>query len=302
MSQPAPPLNRRQMLTFAACIAGATATRSQPGAFAMRASPVPASPIPSPQTILDVTFVTAPAAPAFIGIARLLFPPGGVMLGGQIVGPRMLLIESGSIVVALAENAEIRHANGDQETATAAAEIHLVAGDQVILPGLPPKYLGATADNPSTLLDLVIWPRVTEPVRTLTTESGVIFRPLVIGEASVMPEGPIRTLLTSIPMPRQEQQKLVATGGPRLLVVESGKVGLSSALSEVSYAPSAGNNPGSVAGQPRLLDVGKEALLTAGGNAFLQSGATVTVRNLGRTTVELLSFEVLSSIPVAAIR
>ena len=249
----------------------------------------PAGPT-EPLVLMDITFESLPPAPAFVGVARLTFPATAGIVGGSIAGPRMFLIETGQFAVLADDPAIIwRQRDASQtEDLPAGAEATLVAGDLLIVHRNPPFTVVNTSDKPATLLDIVVWPPIAERIRPFVTEAGVIFEPLVIGDILQFPENPARVLLQRFSMPRSAESSFELDLGPQLLYVESGVLGIAAISGTVHYSSAASNAPSSVSGRLKTLEIGDEALLTAGGAALVQAGATGTIRNLGRTELDLL--------------
>jgi hypothetical protein len=259
---------------------------------AAQATPMatPAAESPEPEVILDISFAELPPAPVFIGVARLKFPSTAGIVGGSIAGPRMFLIETGRFAV-LADDPAVIWRETDvskAEDVPAGAEVTLEAGDLLIVQRNPPYTVVNIDEKPATLLDIVIWPPISERIRPFVTEAGVIFEPLVIGDVHQLPDNPARMVLQRFSLPRSAVTPFELDLGPRLLYVESGVLGIAAWTGIVHYSSSASNAPGSVSGRLRDLDPGDETLLTAGGGATFQAGATGLIQNLGRTRLDLL--------------
>lgn len=248
-------------------------------------------------TVLAAIYDRAPAAPAFVGLARFTLPPGVAVGGGSIDGPRVYLVEAGAIAVSPAEPATVRRgvepATPTTEPVAAGKEVVLRAGDALIAPRVPPFAVRNAGDGPAIFLDLAIWPGAGGPIRPFTSDAGVIFEPLTIGVAAVMPPAPIRVALTAMTIPPNQVVALAPELGPRLIYVESGRLGLGVEQGTVSYMPAAFSSPGAVPGAARELPPGRRALLTAGGSVVLQADSASHVENLGRTKVILLTLTVL---------
>ena len=70
-------------------------------------APVEPEPGWSEDPLVLARFDGLPPAPAFVGIARLTFPPGASATGGGLAGPRLILVESGAVVVEVEEPATV---------------------------------------------------------------------------------------------------------------------------------------------------------------------------------------------------
>jgi hypothetical protein len=202
----------------------------------------------------------------------------------------MFLVESGRFAV-LADDPAVIWRETDvskAEDVPAGAEVTLEAGDLLIVQRNPPFTVVNIDEKPAMLLDIVIWPPISERIRPFVTEAGVIFEPLVIGDVHQLPNNPARMVLQRFSLARSVTTPFELDLGPRLLYVESGVMGIAAWTGIVHYSSAASNAPGSVSGRLRDLDPGDETLLTAGGGATFQAGATGLIQNLGRTRLDLL--------------
>ena len=250
---------------------------------------------PEREIIFEIEVEGHAPPPVFVGMARLTFPPGAMIIGGAIAGPRLFLIESGSFEFVADSPATIRpQGDASHERTVASGETgSALPGDLVVVTGNPPFTVTNVDSSPSGLLDIVIWPPFREQVRPFVTEDGVIFEPLVIGEIVQFPTASVRIVLETVMLPRDTRTPYEPAGGPLLLYVGSGKLGIHSTAGEVSYSSAAANAPGSITGRVRQLAPGRDAVLTAGGAAVLHAGCSGYLQNLGRTALDLarLRFE-----------
>ncbi|MGH2557880.1 MAG: hypothetical protein ACRDJH_02360 [Thermomicrobiales bacterium] len=261
---------------------------------AQEATPVPAG--VTVETVLSADYAAVPAAPAFVGLARFTLPPRVAVGGGSIDGPRMYLVEIGTIAVAVREPVTVlrggRVSTPVPEPVTTARDVVLHPGDALIAQRVPPLEIRNSGEGVAIFLDLAIWPGEGGPIKPFTSEEGVIFEPLTIGVAAAMPAAPIAVALERTIIPPAAVVPLPAELGPRLIYVESGRLGLGVDHGTVAYQPAAFSSPGAVAGTTRELSPGRRALLTAGGSVILQTGAATRLENLGRTKVVLLNLVV----------
>jgi hypothetical protein len=260
-------------------------------AIAQDATPVPEMPTAEP--LLEVQIDGLPSEPGFVGIARLLFPPGTGIAGGSRVGPRFFLVERGEVIARIDAESEVHRAHGGVKRVLPGEIVRLQAGDRLIGFTLAPFTVENHGDRPAIVLDLVVWEDLEEQIRVFTTEGGVVFEPLTFGHGVDFPEGPAKVVLDRIALERRAAMPISTTDGPHLLHIETGNLGLAANRGTIEYASAASNNPGSVQGRLRRLEIGTETMLTAGGIVVLQRDCRAMLRNLGRGSVELLVLRVV---------
>jgi hypothetical protein len=262
------------------------------------AAAVPAAADVTTEPILAVRFADAPPAPAYIAVTRFTLPPGTAVDSGPTTGPRLFLVESGNLTVRSAASADTGFRRAADAPAAAlppgaSPDVLLHAGEYHLPADPASRELRNDGTHAAAFLDAVVFSSA--PVRTapFTTAAGVIVDPLVAGIADALPATPIELRIERLDVATGEQVALAAAPGPRLLVVESGTLGLAATAGVITYSSAAGNNPGAVAGRVRTVAPGSEALLTARGSVFVQAGAVGTAGNLGRTRLVLLSLTLL---------
>jgi hypothetical protein len=246
------------------------------------------------EILIDVPLGDLPSPPALIGIARLLFPGGSTILGGAEAGPRLFLVESGSFLIWL-DSGGMVYRGGNQNAPVAISDgqiVRLQGEDLLVVADRPPFEVTNDRQEPSTLIDIVVWPAITQRIRPFVTETGVLFEPLVTGRVQQLPDSPARLVLRRFSLPVDGAVGFAMERGPQLLYVESGILGALAGQGTVNYSSAATQTPGSIAGQLKTLSVGSEARLTAGGSVVAQIGSTGAIRNLGRTKLDLLSLSV----------
>jgi hypothetical protein len=278
-------MHRFFRFAIALLLAGSVATP----VAAQEGSPGPEA-AAEPQIVFDVTLEAAPDGPVFVGMARLTFPPGSWILGGTVAGARIFLVESGRFQVEADDAGRILR-RGDpaaEEALPAGSEGTLAAGDLLIVWGNPPFTVTNLEEKPATLLDIVLWPSISEQVRPFVTVAGVIFEPLAIGTVAEAPRAPVRLTVQRRTIAPGEAAGYELGEGPMLVYIESGTLGITASTGKVEYSSAAANAPGTTAGRPRTLGEGDEARMTAGGAITIQAGSASTIRNLGRTRLELL--------------
>ncbi len=253
------------------------------------------------QRILTVRFGDAPAAPAFVTVVRFILPPGAAVASDPILGPRLFLVESGEITLLSGNPGEpgyLRAADAPASVVGPGASelgVSLSPGAFHAVTEPVPIELRNEAGQATVILHAMISSTPPAFARPATGANGAITDPLVSGVASGLPPAPIELQIERVGIDTGQQAALPAAPGPRLLVVESGTLGLAAIAGDISYSSAASNNPGSVAGRVRTAAPGSEILLTARGSAFLQPNASATARNLGRNRLTLLALSILSA-------
>lgn len=275
-------------------------TSVAPAAIAHEAGPWVGTGIAS-QRILTVRFADAPAAPAFIAVVRFILPPGATIASDPTVGPRLFLVESGEVTLRSGNPGEsgfLRAADAPTSAVGPGASelgVSLLPGAFHAVTEPVPIELRNETGHATVILHAMISPTPPSFVRPATGANGAITDPLVSGVASALPAAPITVQIDRVGIDTGRQVTLPPAPGPRLLVVQSGTLGLAAIAGDISYSSAASNNPGSVAGRVRTAAPGSEILLTARGSAFLQPDASGIARNLGRNRLTLLALSILST-------
>lgn len=253
------------------------------------------------QRILSVSFAGAPPAPAFVAVVRFILPPGATIASDPTTGSRLFLAESGEVVLRSGQPGEsgfLRAADAPPSAVGAGAldeSVALSPGAFYAVTEPTPIELRNEARQAAIILHAIISATPPAFVRPSTAASGAITDPLVSGVASTLPPAPITVQIDRAGIDTGRHVPLPPAPGPRLLVVESGTLGLAVIAGDISYSSAASNNPGSVAGRVRTATPGSEILLTARGSAFLQADATGVARNLGRNRLTLLVLSIFSA-------
>ncbi len=256
------------------------------------------------QRLLVIRFAEAPTAPAHIAIVRFILPPGSGIESVPVTGPRLFLVESGEVTLSSGDPTN----PGFFRAADAPASIlgpSATYSDAVLRPGMYfavtqpiPVEVRNEATQAAVILHSLISGTPPTFARPATSANGAITDPLVSGVASALPPAPVELQFDRVGIDTGKSAALPSGPGPRLLVVESGTLGLAAITGEISYSSAASNNPGSVAGRVRTVVPGTEVLLTARGSAFLQPDAAGTARNLGRNRLTLLMLSIVPA-PIA---
>jgi hypothetical protein len=247
------------------------------------------------ETIVAARIEVPLGSPALMGLARFTFPPGTSTAGGSFAGPRLILVETGVLMVVLTDPATIiRNRQAVSPVAEPArGTIIMRPGDRLITLETPPVELRNDGAGPAIFVDAAVWPGAPSDIAPFTNEDGIVFEPLAIGTVDTLPPAPVEMRLSWVRVPSRGMVPLEALAGPRLVYVDSGTLVLGAMSGQVTYSPAAVNSPGSVPGRARRVFPGDRALLTAGGTALIDVGAAGTAENLGRREMRLLFFSLM---------
>jgi hypothetical protein len=251
------------------------------------------------EAVVSEQFADAPPAPAFVALTRTILPPGTSITSGESPGPRLILVVSGDVDVQRAEGSSgfLRAADASPamtSTGGGMVERVLQAADTYRFTSTEAVEFANTSPQAATYFDLIVFPQAPSGLAPYTTTDGVVVDPLVTGQANRLPSTPLEIRIDRLELALGSQIDLLATDGPRLLVVQSGTLGISVASGVITYSSAAGLNPGSTAGRSRAALSDRETLLRARGSVVVQADARGSIRNLGRNHLELLSVQLRS--------
>lgn len=242
------------------------------------------------EELVAVDAARLPPPPLFLAIAQVVVPPGAATAGGTMAGPRLLVVESGTLTVAAAGNALGLGSTG---------VIHPRADDRVLAPG---DRLGFAAGGigglrndgarPTVYLDAALFPAAARPADgAFTTDEGISVQLLAAAVVEEAATGPVEFRLRRLRLPSGAGLP-GAPPGLALVYVEAGALRLAAAGEGVQFSRAAAAAPYSAAGPMRPLAAGSAATLTAGGSFLLPMAAAVESRNERATTTTLLVVEV----------
>lgn len=186
-----------------------------------------------------------PAAPAYIGLARLTYQPGAGVPVQRADGPTVIYVDSGTVTVQTGEAAA-------QATPTAGGST-LSAGQQILIPAGTSFATRNDGAIPAVALRLAIYPSAPDAV----AEQGIRFERLAGAVAQTLPSGRAFVTLSRVTLTpgsntvtrtRQED-------GPDLAYVDTGTLGVT--------AP------------------GIDTTLSPGNMAFVEAGVAASARNAG---------------------
>ena len=167
-----------------------------------------------------------PAAPAYLGLARMTYEPGAGTAMQRADGPTILHVESGSITLQTDVTTEATPAGGGSPVNT---------GEQVLLPAGTTFTSRNDGEIPASVLRAVIHPFAPEPVAA----PGIRFERLAAAVANTLPNGRgfitlSRVTLTpgASTLTRGRQQD-----GPDLAYVDVGTLGLTAPGTESTHSP-----------------------------------------------------------------
>ncbi|MDP9359274.1 MAG: hypothetical protein M3R02_29110 [Chloroflexota bacterium] len=193
-----------------------------------------------------------PAAPTFLGLARLTYAPGATVPALRADGPTILHVETGSLTVQTGEAAGQATPTADGATVN--------EGQQLLIPANTSFATRNDGTEPASVLRVVLYRSAPEPVAA----PGITFQRLAAEVAPTLPSG--RAFVTvnrlTLTAGASTVTRTQQADGPDLAYVEVGTLGLA--------------GPG--------IDV----TLSAGNTAFVDAGVDARARNAGFGPLVLL--------------
>jgi hypothetical protein len=269
----------------------------------------PAPPLPSaaatPEVgvirLIDSALIALPPAPMAIGLARLIYQPGRSGPLGHLPGPLLLAMESGTLAATLDGAAQRVPAPGPPTGAT--GDILLHAGDALVVPTTTAAAFHSAGAQPAVVLAAGVFPSAAvgsgfgpsdlargpgaAPHWSLVWSPAASVTRLAGGWAANLTAPTGRITLTRLTLPAGASTA-VTTLGTQALAVEAGVLTLAAEHGLIGVAqPEDGD---------RWLSPGATATLLPGDSAMLQHTASATLRNDGRSPLQLL---ILDLTPVA---
>ena len=167
-----------------------------------------------------------PAAPAYLGLARLTYEPGASTVVQQADGPTMLHVESGSLMLQTGETAEVSPSAGGSMINT---------GEEVLIPAGTAFTTHNDGTTATRVIRVVIHPSAPEPVAA----PGIRFERLAASVANTLPNGRAFITLSRVTLTpgantitRARQQD-----GPDLAYVDVGTLGLTAPGTDSTHSP-----------------------------------------------------------------
>jgi quercetin dioxygenase-like cupin family protein len=257
-------------MTFAAAAAspGSAVRGAQDGAPAGEPAALPEGVTVAPLLVEPLTAL--PPAPAYVGLARLTYPPGAAVASQVVAGTTLLYVESGSIVAEVG-GAAVTGSAGPVGTAAASPAAGggtpVEAGRPIVVPADTPFATRNDGPQPAIVFQVEIYASATPP----PLGASLSFLRLGSGVATALPAAPVQVGLGRVTLDAGASTDLAEVPGPVLVVVEFGTLS--------------------------LVTPGSEATLGLGGTAFIQGGTQSAARNAGSGPLVLL---VLAVFPAAA--
>ena len=247
----------------------------------------PASPSPvsgdGVESLVTATLGSPLPDPVFLGLIRLVVPAGASVPGGRLAGTRIIIVERGELTVQLGTSGAVTGelggaGNGSDE------EMRLGADDSVLVPPETDHAIQNRAGTPATVLDLVMLPAPPPTLAPVTTDSGIVFQPLLFGEFASTPAPDAVLTLDRLTFPAASGYLSDPVAGPTLVYVASGDIVLSPRAGEVAFRRAAAPIPGSVPGPLEPSLPGEFVALGAGSAIHLQQGTDAAIRSRGDRT------------------
>jgi len=249
--------------------------------------------------MLSATFTESPPAPAFVAVTRTILPPRTSISSGETAGPRLIVVESGDVELqsSVGNAGFLRAADASPGMASISGGITdavLHPSDTFRLNKQAAIDFVNTGSHAAIYLDLILFPKPPLGMGPFTTMDGVVVDPLVGVVADALPVAPVHVRIDRLELAQGVPIDLASVDGPRLIVVESGTLGVSVASGVITYSSAAGLNPGSTAGRSRTVPTEREMLLRARGSIVVHADATGTLCNLGRNQLHLFWVQIQS--------
>lgn len=242
----------------------------------------------SAETLVDANLAESIPDPAFLGLIRLVVPPGVDVPGGRVSGYRIVVVERGELTVQLAANPAAGDGIASAGDADFGDKQRLGAGDAlVVLPDVEHRIRNASSEA-VTSLDIVVLRAPPPAITPATTETGIVFQPLLVGDFQSMPVSPARITLERTTLPEAVERFAQPAPGPVLAYVESGELTVTATHGRVEFRRSAAPIPGSVSGPLETAAPGATFAVSAGAMLQLHSAASADIRSVDDRSSRLL--------------
>lgn len=235
------------------------------------------------EQLFATTLDLAPAAPIPVSLARITFDPGTGLSMTANPGPALHYVEAGGFTVLMSGSGSVVPAArpGVEEPVAPGVEFAIGPGDLLAIPTDTPFEVFNTGSEPAVALLIESFTR--DPGGTLP--AGIALEPLVVGEATGEPPGPVTVALVRTTLASGAALPPDASGGAALVAVETGTA---------SLTVIAGEGDGAVGIYPKggrsatPAPAGSEEEVGAGGGVVAQPNAATAIRNAGEVPLVLL--------------
>jgi hypothetical protein len=249
--------------------------------------------------LAQTTIGRMPPAPVLFGLARLQYPPGAGGASRAGLGPLLLVVEAGALVVDPTDAGEIVRADGTR--GGVAAEATLRPGDRLLLATASRFAVRNAGATPALVVEAGIFPVGTLPLSGAPTQlaadpasplwadawsPGATIQALAGGWLIAPPPGPATLTLSRLSLPPGGDVALPRTSG-RALGVETGvlTLRLSDGLAWVQTGDGAGRSldqmgAASAPANGALVQT-DAAVLLPGNGALVQDATDITLGNDG---------------------
>jgi hypothetical protein len=235
--------------------------------------------------------------PLFLGLAKLVIPPGVGTEAGDTPGPRLLAVEAGYLTVVTTRPSVVTVAarqgvpGGPEDRA--AGTLVVGPGERLALPDGGAREIRNDGARPVVFLDAALFPPGPDPLLpAFTTPEGLVFQLRAGATVEAVPTGRLRVSLSRVYLARLGALPAAPWPGPAIAYVDTGVLELEPTGGEVRYARAAAATANSTGGAVRPVAVGSRLTVTAGGSVVLATGAAIEARNPRAAPVVVLLLEV----------
>lgn len=252
------------------------------GAVVAAQDATPTNPVVSDETLFATKLDDLPPAPTPVALARITFDPGAGLSMTANPGPALHFVEEGGFTVLMAGAATLSPPRGDPEAIEPGVEFPIGPGDLLLIPAETPFEVFNTGSEPAVALIVEYFARDAGA----EFPPGIALAPLVVGELTTIPTGPVVIELARGTLPPGFAMAAAENPWTALVSVEAGTVGY--ALGEGGTIARAAT-PGPGIGPATAATPGAEVLLGAGDAVIDPFGSVSALRNAGDEPAILLA-------------
>ena len=239
----------------------------------------------SVETLFSTTLDVLPPAPIPVALARITFEPGAGLSMNANPGPALHFVEEGNFSVTMAGAATLipdaAATPGVQGVEAPGGEFEIVPGDLLVIPANTPFEVFNRGATPAVAIIIEYFARPAGAV----FPPGIALTPLVVGELTTLPPGPVTLDLVRVTFPPELGLPPSENTGSALVSIEAGAAGYTlEDEGQVWQAATPGAAPESADATP-----GVEVLLGPGAGVIDQRGSVSAVRNAGDAPLVVLS-------------